>query len=294
MAIRIVVRIFCAIFILAHLAAESGQATDRQERIAQQIAAIEDEIGGRIGVALHDLDGRALFSYKSDQRFPMFSTFKALLCGSVLARVDAGQENLDRIITYAPEDVVPYSPVTENHTDTGMTVAALCKAAVTISDNTAGNLLLESVGGPGGFTRFLRSLGDTNTRLDRWETDLNEGAPNDPRDTTTPDAILMSLNKLAFQDTLSPNAQRQLRQWMIDDQVGNALLRSVLPDGWRIGDKTGAGGHGARGIIAILWPPEQPPFLVAIYLAENNQPMDIRNQTIARIGTILFAHLPDQ
>lgn len=291
MTIKFVGRLWCAVLLLIHLTIGGAQAADVQKETEQRVAAIEAEIGGRVGIAVHDLTGDSLFSYKSDQRFPMSSTFKALLCGAVLARVDAGQESLSRVIPYGSDDIVSYSPVTENHTDTKMSVAALCEATVTISDNTAGNLLLETVGGPEGLTDYLRSIGDPTTRLDRWETDLNEGAPNDPRDTTTPDAILRSLNTLAFQNTLTPASRQQLRQWMIDDKVADALLRSVLPEGWRIGDKTGAGGHGARAIIAFVEPPEDEPVLIAIYLAENNQPIERRNATIARLGEVLFEFL---
>lgn len=282
----IVGRITCAFILLLGLTGGTAQAADPREEFRNEIALIEAQIGGRIGVAVQEVSGDRLFSYKSDQRFPMSSTFKALLCGAVLSRVDAGRETLDRVISYTVDEIVSYSPVTENHT--GMSVAALCEATVTISDNTAANLLLQTLGGPEGLTGFLRNLGDTTTRLDRWETDLNEGAPNDPRDTTTPDAILQSLDALTFRDTLSPAARMQLRQWMIDDKVADALLRSVLPAGWKIGDKTGAGGHGARAIIAFVEPPEVKPVLIAIYLAENNQPLDLRNATIARIGAIIF------
>ncbi len=294
MTIKIVGRLWCAVLLLIHLTTGGAQAADLQKETERRVAAIEADIGGRVGIAVHDLKGNSLFFYKSDQRFPMSSTFKALLCGAILSRVDAGQEDLDRVISYEPRDIVSYSPITENHTESGMSVGALCEVTVTISDNTAGNLLLDTVGGPDGFTQFLRTLGDTTTRLDRWETALNEGTPNDPRDTTTPDAILRSLNALAFQDALSPTSQKQLRQWMIDDKVADALLRSILPDGWRIGDKTGAGGHGARGIIAILWPTEAEPLLVAIYLAENNQPIETRNKAIARLGSIVFDFLQDR
>ena len=294
MTIKVVRRIFCAVLLLANLPVGGVQAADQQEKFRTQVTAIEAEIGGRVGIAVHDLKGNSLFSYKSDQRFPMSSTFKALLCGAVLARVDAGQESLERVISFESEDLVSYSPVTETHVGKGMNVAALCEATVTISDNTAGNLLLETVGGPKGFTQFLRDLGDPTTRLDRWETALNEGAPNDPRDTTTPEAILRSLNTLAFQEALSPSSRKQLRQWMIDDKVADALLRSVLPDGWRIGDKTGAGGHGARAIIAFVEPSKAEPVLIAIYLAENNQPFDTRNTTIARLGAVIFDLLQEQ
>ena len=221
----------------------------------------------------------------------MSSTFKPLLCGAVLARVDAGSESLSNQVTYRSEDLVTYSPVTEEHVDTGMNVADLCEATITISDNTAGNLLLERIGGPGGLTEFLRGTGDTTTRLDRWETALNEAVPGDPRDTTTPRAILATLEDLLFGDVLHPQSAARLQQWMIDDQVADALIRAHLPAGWQIGDKTGAGGHGSRAIIAFLRTPKEETYMAAIYLTESEAEFTVRNEAIADIGRVMIAEI---
>ena len=149
----------------------------------------------------------------------MVSTFKVLLCGAVLARVDAGLEQLDRRIHYRQQDLVDYSPVSEKHLTDGMTIGELCAAAITLSDNSAGNLLLATVGGPAGLTAFLRQIGDNVTRLDRWETALNEALPGDARDTTTPASMAATLRKLLTAQHLSARSQQQLLQWMVDDRV---------------------------------------------------------------------------
>ncbi|MEF4588286.1 serine hydrolase, partial [Escherichia coli] len=102
----------------------------------------EDQLGARVGYIELDLNsGKILESFRPEERFPMLSTFKVLLCGAVLSRVDAGQEQLGRRIHYSQNDLVEYSPVTEKHLTDGMTVRELCSAAITMSDNTAANLL---------------------------------------------------------------------------------------------------------------------------------------------------------
>uniref|UniRef100_UPI00311CE1F0 TEM-1 Variant 80.a n=1 Tax=Escherichia coli TaxID=562 RepID=UPI00311CE1F0 len=255
------------------------------------VKRIEDQLGGRLGYAELDLgSGQVLESYRGDERFPMMSTFKVLLCGAVLARVDAGQEQLDRRITYTKADLVTYSPVTEKHVGDGMTVAELCEAAITMSDNTAANLLLTTIGGPEALTAFLRSIGDTTTRLDRWETELNEALPGDPRDTTTPEAMAATLRKLLLGDVLTPASRQQLIDWMEADKVAGPLIRSALPAGWRIADKTGAGERGSRGIIALLGPPGKAPRIVVIYLTGSKADMAERNKAIAEIGAALIKH----
>ena len=262
--------------------------------LTDKITAVEARLGGRIGVAMRDLASGQSWTYKADERFPLSSTFKALLGGAVLARVDARKEELARNISFSAEDLVSYSPVTEKHVESGMSVEALCEATITVSDNSAGNLLLKTVGGPEGLTAFLRSIGDETTRLDRWETALNEGTPGDERDTTTPNAMLDTLNTLLFGDVLSEGSRKQLADWMIADQVADGLIRASLPKGWKIGDKTGAGGHGSRSIVAVIWPPEGGPVLAAIYINGNDAAFEVRNEAIAEIGAAMVAAIEAQ
>ncbi len=251
----------------------------------------ERKLNARIGVLLSDVESDWHFAYRANERYPMSSTFKVLLCGAILSRVDGGAEDLSNPVTYTPKDLVTYSPVTKKHIDKGMSVAELCEATITYSDNTAGNLLLKRIGGPAGLTDFLRQIGDTTTRLDRWETALNEAVPGDPRDTTTPYAILATLKKLLFGKVLKAESAKQLQRWMIDDKVADALIRSHLPEGWIIGDKTGAGGYGSRAIIAILRTPDQKRYLAAIYLTENEAEFAVRNQVIADIGAAMIKRI---
>lgn len=256
------------------------------------VKQVENRLQARVGVAVSDLSSGRAWRHNADQRFPLASTFKVLACGALLHKVDAGEERLDRVIHYGEKDLVTYSPETSQHVDTGMSLGALCEAAITLSDNTAANLVLGRIDGPAGLTLFLRGIGDDNTRLDRRETELNEGTPGDPRDTTTPDAMVATLGELLFGDVLGEDARRQLLQWMKDDKVADAVLRAGIPGDWTIGDKTGTGGHGTRGIIAVMWPPGHGPVLAAIYLTETDATLARRNAALADIGKALATVLP--
>src|SRR5215469_8022915 len=169
-----------------------------------RIAAIERRTGARIGVAALDTASGKRLGYRSEKRFPMCSTFKFLAAAAVLKRVDAGRERLNRFLSYGAKDILEYAPVTKAHlNDGGMTLKALCAAAIEQSDNTAGNLLLDTIGGPAELTKFARSTGDETTRLDRKEPDLNSAVPGDERDTTSAAAMCASMQRLVLGDVLS-------------------------------------------------------------------------------------------
>jgi beta-lactamase class A len=249
---------------------------------------LERRHGGRLGVAVLDTGTGQRMAHRADERFALASTFKALAAAFVLARCDRGEERLDRRIVFAQQDLVTYSPTTEKHVGgVGMTLAALCEAAVTLSDNTAGNLLLASFGGPAGLTAHLRALGDDTSRLDRIETALNEATPGDPRDTTTPAAMLETMRKLLVGEALSPGSREQLVAWLVANKTGDARLRAGMPPGWRVGDKTGTGGHGSTNDIAIVWPPGRAPILVAAYYAESEASDADRSAVLADVGRIV-------
>ena len=260
--------------------------------LAGDLDKIEVESGGRLGVAVLDTFSGERAGRRVDERFPMCSTFKLLAAAAVLARVDAEQERLDRRIRFDAGDVVVNSPTTKDrHGEPGMSLAELCEAAMTVSDNTAGNLLLASLGGPAGLTAYARSLGDTVTRLDRIEPELNEALPGDPRDTTTPAAMLANLHRLALADTLSAKSRDQLVQWLVGNKTGDTRLRAGLPAGWRVGDKTGAGENGTTNDVGVIWPPGRAPVIVSIYLTGTSATSERRNATLATVGRAVTSAL---
>ncbi|MBB6483125.1 class A beta-lactamase [Rhizobium lusitanum] len=262
--------------------------TQLTDDVDKQLAALEKKIGGRLGVSVLDTETNISLGSREEERFPLCSTYKALAVGFVLARVDQGVEKLDRRVTYGKDVVVTYSPETEKHAGTeGMTVAELCGAAITLSDNTAGNLLLESFGGPAALTAWLRSTGDTETRLDRNEPDVNQATKDDPRDTTTPDAMLDTIGLLTLGNTLSETSRDQLVNWLVGNTTGNNRLRAGLPKEWKIGDKTGTGNNGSYADIAVIWPPERGPVLVTTFVAETTAPAKDVEAAFAEISKIV-------
>ena len=260
--------------------------------LAGALAEIEGRVACRLGVAVLDTGTGRHWRHRSTERFPMCSTFKVLACAAVLARVDAGREDLTRRVRFEADDVVTYSPITKDRVGgAGMTLADICAAAMTQSDNTAGNLILASLGGPPGVTQYARSLGDAVTRLDRTETSLNEAAPGDPRDTTTPDAMAANLRSLVVDGALSRRSRDQLTTWLISNRTGDAKLRAGLPQGWRVGDKTGGGDWGTMNDVAVIWPPGREPVIVSVYMTETWASFDDRNAAVAAIGKAVGAAL---
>jgi beta-lactamase class A len=272
----------------ASLVARPAVGAGAPDDLIDQLADLERAAACRLGVAILDTETGRRWAYRADERFPMCSTFKLLACAAVLAEVDRGQEDLNRRIRFEPSDVVTYSPVTKDLAGSdGMTLAQICSAAMTQSDNTAGNLILQSLGGPGAVTAFARSLGDVATRLDRIETALNEAKPDDPRDTTTPAAMTANLHALVADDTLSARSREQLIAWLVANRTGDAKLRAGLPKDWRVGDKTGGGDWGTMNDVAVIWPSGRGPVLASVYMTETTTSFEDRNAAFAKIGLAL-------
>lgn len=240
-------------------------------RLADAVRAIEARTGGRVGVAVLDTATGRRFAHRGDERFAMCSTFKFILSAAVLHAADRRRLRMARRLPISKGDLITHSPVTEKHVGQTMTLTALCHATMTTSDNAAANLLLGQVGGPAGVTRFVRTLGDRVTRLDRIEPMLNESADGDPRDTTSPVAMLDTMNRLMFGATLSAASRRTLTGWMIANTTGDTRLRAGVPAGWRVGDKTGTGMRGSNNDIGVIWPAGGgAPILVTSYLTGSD------------------------
>ncbi|MEB3045446.1 class A beta-lactamase [Rhizobium mulingense] len=264
------------------------KSEEGDDNVERRLAELEKRTSGRLGVSVLDTQTSISFGYRGSEAFPMCSTFKALAAGFVLARVDKGEEKLERRVTFGKDKLVDYSPISEKHAGAdGMTIAELCDAAVTLSDNTAGNLLLESFGGPAGLTDWLRSIGDGTTRLDRTEPTLNEGRKDDPRDTTTPDAMLDTLGNLTLGSVLTEASSDRLIAWLVASTTGKDRLRAGLPADWKVGDKTGTGPNGSLGDIAVIWPPDRGPIVAAVYVAEATAPVKDLNPVFAEVGRMI-------
>ncbi|MEV4711348.1 class A beta-lactamase [Micromonospora sp. NPDC049374] len=237
--------------------------------VAVDFAPLEREFDARLGVYAIDTGSGSTVTHRADERFAYASTFKALAAGAVLAATST--DELDQVVTYSRDDLVTYSPITERHVDTGLSLRAVADAAVRYSDNTAGNLLLKQLGGPAGFKQALRDLGDEVTEPVRWETELNAYVPGERRDTSTPRALATTLRAYAVDDVLYPEDRAVLVDWLKRNTTGDKTIRAGVPDGWAVGDKTGSADHGTRNDIAVIWPPDRAPIVLAV-LSDRAEP----------------------
>lgn len=271
---RCLAGLFCASILVGQ------SAPDFESRVK----VLEARTGGRLGVFVLDTGTGRELAYRADERFPMCSTFKAILTAAILARVEKGQESLKALVPYSSKDLLAWAPVTSRHVAEGLSVEALCEAAVTQSDNTAANLLLSRLGGPEGYTAYVRTLGDALTRLDRNEPTLNTAIPGDPRDTTTPRAMAQNLQRVLLDQVLKAEYQAKLEGWMFACTTGIARLRAGLPKDWKVADKTGSGGNGTTNDIALLRPPHRAPILVCAYLTAATVDQAAQNATLAEVA----------
>lgn len=216
----------------------------------------------RLGVYVLDTGTGRTVTYHAGERFAYCSTFKALATGILLKRDTTAQ--LDQVIHYSAADLVDYSPITSLHVRTGMTLRAVMAAALEYSDNTAANLLLDQLGGPGRFQAALRGLGDTATDADRTEPTLNDATPGDSRDTSTARALGADLRLMTLGHALPGSGRQLLTGWLLANTTGGPYIRAGVPSGWKVADKTGNGGWGTRNDIAVAWPPGGAPVVIAV------------------------------
>lgn len=262
-------------------------------QLNEDISLLEQQTSSRIGVSVWDTQADERWDYRGDERFPLMSTFKTLACAKMLSDMDSGKLSKNVTAKVDERSIVVWSPVMDKLAGQNTRIEHACEAAMLMSDNTAANLVLNEIGGPKAVTMFLRTIGDKATRLDRIEPRLNEATPGDSRDTTTPNAILNTLRTLVEGETLSYESRVQLKIWMQDNKVSDSLMRSVLPTGWSIADRSGAGGHGSRGINAIIWKENHRPVYISIYVTETELSLQARDQLVAQISQLILQKYKD-
>ncbi|TDC28706.1 class A beta-lactamase, partial [Micromonospora sp. KC213] len=251
--------------------------------------ALEQRFDATLGVYAIDTGTGRTLAHRPDERFAYASTVKALAAGALLDVTSDAE--LDRVVRYRRADLVTYSPITEQHVDSGMTLRAVADAAVRYSDNTAANLIFAELGGPDGFERRLREIGDTVTEPARIETALNEAAPGDVRDTSTPRAMATSLRAYALGDALSDADRAVLVDWLRRNTTGAKLIRAGVPADWQVGDKTGSGGYGTRNDIAVLWPPQGAPIVLAVLSRRDTKDAGYDDALIAEAARLVVGAL---
>ncbi|MET9651000.1 class A beta-lactamase [Streptomyces sp. NPDC006460] len=273
-------------------ASPPGSAAPAAE-LAAELRRLESARGVRIGAYAYDPASGRTLSYRADESFPVLSTFKAFVAAAVLDRARRVSPGLlERTVHWTARDEVSGSATTQGRGTAGMTVAELCHAAVTRSDNTAGNLLLKEIGGPSGLTRYHRTLGDPATRLDRWEPELNDWHPGERRDTTTPAAAGRALERVALDPALVPDDRARLNDWLRATVTGSERIRAGMPEGWVVGDKTGtSGAYGGAHDIAVVRPGSGSPVVLAILTRRTTAAAPSDSVAVARTATALVRGL---
>lgn len=255
----------------------------------REFRRLEKRFDARLGIYAIDTGTGRTVRYQADERFAYGSTFKALAAAEVLDETTDAE--LEQVVRYSADDLVDYSPITEQHVAEGMTLRAIADAAVRHSDNTAGNLLLEHLGGPERFEKELKGIGDKVTDAARYETALNEATPGDRRDTSTARALTEDLREYAVDDALEPADRDILNAWLRGNTTGGELIRAGVPDGWVVGDKTGSAGYGTRNDIAVIWPPDRAPIVLAVLSSRDEQDASYDNALIAQATEVVIAQL---
>ena len=256
--------------------------------IHDKLAMLEKNSGGQLGVYAINTSNNQMVAYHANKRFPLCSTNKVMGVAAILKMSEAMPGFLEETVKYRQSDMVVWSPATKKYHHSGMTIGALCKAAITLSDNTAMNLLMQRLGGPAGVTAFARSIGDEVFNLERWEPELNTAILDDLRDTSTPEAMGSSLHKLVLSHTLATDRRNLLKTWLIENTTGNTSIRAGTPKGWIVGDKTGTCRYGTMNDIGIIWPPQGEPMVLAIYYTQRQESIAPNGKVIASVTRMVL------
>ncbi|MBJ8343070.1 class A beta-lactamase [Antrihabitans sp. YC2-6] len=275
-------------------ACNSDQSTDPstpEVDPAVELQQLEAQYGARLGVFALDTTTENSVAHRQDERFAMASTFKGLACGALLSEHPLSTGYFDQVVHYTRDELVEYSPVTETRVDTGMTAAELCDAAITVSDNTAGNQILKLLGGPEALTAYLRSIGDSVSRLDRWEPDLNAATPGDERDTTTPAALAADYRALVVGEALAEPEQQQLKAWLLANTTGAERIRAGIPASWTVADKTGSPRYGGANDVGIVWTDTGEPIVISILSTKPAEDAKADNGLVADATQIVVEAL---
>lgn len=276
----------------ALLCGAAGLRARSAEAAEAKLEAIRARIGGRLGVHALDTQTGKHIGFDDASPFAMASTFKLPLAAAILAQVDRGELALDQKVAFGAADMVRYAPVVSTHLAQGsITVRELCAAVIELSDNAAANLLLRLIGGPAGVTQFMRGLGDRVTRMDRLEPELNSNLPGDARDTTTALTMVDAMAQILTGSVLSVSSRALLTGWLVTASTGLKRIRAGLPPDWKAGDKSGSGANGAINDVAIAWPPNRRPVLIAIYMAGSSLKTDALSAAHAEIATEIVRKL---
>jgi beta-lactamase class A len=320
--------------LLALLLAVLSSPAETRDSLEAKIRTIAASAGGTVGVSvLHIESGRGA-SVRGAERFPMASVFKLPVAFELLRRVDRGVVRLDQKIAVSVSDLRPgHSAIAERAPSGGITlsIGELLEAMVVDGDNTAADLLLSLAGGPEVVTAQLDEAGLGDIRVDRSEAELafdtfGAKAPPraqwtrqtleaafaavprekrreafdrflaDPRDTATPDALVLLLRDAQEGRRLSPGSRTRLLELMAKARTGPARIRGLLPPGTAVAHRTGTGGDlGGRNVCTndvgiVTLPGNRGHLAIAVLIRGSDRDLATREKAIARIARAAYDH----
>lgn len=284
--------LICSILMIIVLVAGCGGQNPEKKINApeEKFIALEQKFNSKIGVYVLDTNNSREICYNADERFAYCSTHKVLSVAALFQRKSIDELNAVKKISQA--DILTYAPVTKNHVNAEMTLAEICEAAIRWSDNTAANLIIEELGGVADFKAALREIGDNVTEPARIEPEMNFFEVGEIRDTSTPRQMAKDFKFFLIDEALSEEKKFLLKNWMTETSITDELIKAAAPADWIVADKSGSGGNfGTRNDIAVVYPPNRPPVIIAIMSRRNEVDADFDNALIVETAKIIFAEL---
>jgi len=291
--------------------------------VSQKIEKLSQGLVGRIGVAAQEIDSKERITVNGDETFVMASTYKVAIATTLLNRVDKGEVQLTDLIDITQEMMVAGdNAIAQNFVHPGikLSVANLIEPMITESDNTATDICLKLAGGPEAVTKMMRSIGITELRVDRYVTEILRdfyGLPDkayasvlaealandptlaakqpdrnldfemDPRDHSTPKAMLELLLAIDSGEVLSEKSREFLLATMSRTRTGAGRLKGLLPKGTPVAHKTGTIG-GVANDVGFITLPDGRRFAIAVFTKSSTTSEADRDRAIAEISRTLY------
>lgn len=293
------------------------------EGLTREIERLSRGSGGVVGVSAHHLESGRRFSLRGGERFPLASSYKVAIAVELLRRVDAGEVSLDQMVTLKPSDLHPGSGTLGdlfNKPGVSLSVRNLLELMLLISDNSATDLVLERAGGGAAVTARMKAIGIDGIDVSRptvnliadwvgvkslpplsewtpgiWEP-LFEAVPEarqraaaeafdkDPRDTSTPEAMVELLTKIQHKSLHKPETAELLLDIMRRCQTGEHRLKGLLPDGSIVAHKTGTIGGTTNDVGILTLPQGAGHVAIAVFVKSSVKPVEDRERVIAQIS----------
>ncbi len=317
-------KLIATAFALATLTAPAARAAEPIAALEAEVARLSVPAKGVVGVAARRLDSEGpRLSVNGGQSFPMASTFKVAVAGAILTKVDRGEISLDRMVIVDPNLHVASEIIAERfiHPGVSLSVYNLIELMLTQSDNTATDVLTTLVGGPETVTAWVRGQGIEGLRVDRDTAGLlrdffslppgpfptafkaglkadpeleaksllpNAAFDDDPRDTSTPNAMVELLDRIFSGKALKPTSTKLLIAAMERNRTGNARIKARLPKGTLVAEKTGTIGGAVNDVGVITLPGNAGKIVLAVFVKKSAVSTDVRAEVIADIARSVY------